>query len=240
MNSAHNKRQRAVRGGAWFVTGTDTEVGKTLISASLLWALAQSGRRCVGMKPVASGCRATAAGMRCADAEILLAHSTVSASYTDVNPYGYEPAVAPHLAARAAGRSIELEVIRSHFERLCASADWLVVEGVGGWLVPLSDDSTLADLARLLGLPVLLVVGMRLGCLNHALMTAAAIERAGLEIAGWVANHIDPAMELVDENVKTLKARINAPFIGLVPHLAQAKASAAAASLDLLGLDLSC
>ncbi len=236
MNSADNKQPAAVRGGAWFVTGTDTEVGKTLVSAGLLWALAQRGCRCVGMKPVASGCRATAAGMRCNDAEILLAHSSVSASYADVNPYGYEPAVAPHLAARAAGQPIELDVIRMHFERLRATADWLVVEGVGGWLVPLSDDSTVADLARLLGLPVLLVVGMRLGCLNHALMTATAIERAGLELAGWVANQIDAGMALFAENVATLKAHINAPLVGVVPHLAKATPAVAAANLDLARL----
>lgn len=236
MNAAHSKRHPKVRGGAWFVTGTDTGVGKTLVSASLLWALAKTGRRCVGMKPVASGCRTTAAGMRCSDAEILLAHSSVSVSYADVNPYRYEPAVAPHLAARAAGQTIELDIIRMHFERLCATADWLVVEGVGGWLVPLNGRSTVADLARLLGLPVLLVVGMRLGCLNHALITAAAIEHAGLELAGWVTNHIDPTMELLDENVEALKVRIGAPLLGVVPHLAEVTPAAAAISLDLAQL----
>lgn len=236
MSLPDNKRYPPVHGGAWFVTGTDTEVGKTLVSAGLLWALAQRGCGCVGMKPVASGCRATAAGMRCSDAEILLAHSSVSASYADVNPYGYEPAVAPHLAARAAGQRIELDVIRVHFERLRATADWLVVEGVGGWLVPLNDDSTVADLARLLSLPVLLVVGMRLGCLNHALMTAAAIERAGLEFAGWVANQIDPGMALFRENVATLEAHINAPLVGVIPHLAEVTPAVVAANLDLVGL----
>jgi dethiobiotin synthetase len=233
VSSADNKRHPLVRGGAWFVTGTDTEVGKTLISASLLWALAQTGRRCIGMKPVASGCRETAAGTRCSDAEILLAHSSVSASYADVNPYRFEAAVAPHLAARAISQPIKLDVIRMHFERLCAAADWLLVEGVGGWLVPLNDDSTVSDLARLLGLPVLLVVGMRLGCLNYALLTAAAIERTGLELAGWVANQIDPTMALFDENVETLKMRINAPFLGAVPHLPRATPGAAAISLNL-------
>ena len=236
MNLADSKRHPAVRGGGLFVTGTDTEVGKTLVSASLLWALAQTGRRCVGMKPVASGCRATAAGMRCNDADVLLAHSSVSASYADVNPYGYEPAVAPHLAARAAGQTIELDVIHRHFERLCATADWLVVEGVGGWLVPLSDDTTVANLAQLLGLPVLLVVGMRLGCLNHALMTATAIERTDLELAGWVANQIDAGMALFGENVATLKARIDAPLVGVVPHLADITPRVAAANLDLAKL----
>lgn len=233
MSSADNKHHPLVRGGAWFVTGTDTGVGKTLVSAGLLWALAQTGRRCIGMKPVASGCRETVAGLRCNDAEILLAHSSVSASYADVNPYRFEPAIAPHLAARAISQPIELGVIRMHFERLCATADCLVVEGVGGWQVPLNDDSTLADLACLLGLPVLLVVGMRLGCLNHALLTAAAIERTGLELAGWVANRIDPAMALFDENVETLKLRINAPLLGVVPHLPQATPAVAAISLEL-------
>lgn len=233
MSPAHDKRHPTVRGGGWFITGTDTGVGKTLVSASLLRVLAQSGRRCVGMKPVASGCKAAAAGLRCDDAEILLAHSSVSASYADVSPYRYEPAVAPHLAARAAGQPILLNSIRLHFERLCAVADWLVVEGVGGWLVPLSDDSTVADLARLLGLPVLLVVGMRLGCLNHALMTAAAIERAGLELAGWVANQIDAGMAMFDENVETLKMRVSAPLVGVIPRLAEPTPGVAASNLDL-------
>lgn len=239
MSSADNKRHPAVRGGAWFVTGTDTEVGKTLVSASLLWALTQKGCRCVGMKPVASGCQSTSAGIRCNDAEVLLAHSSVSASYADVNPYGFEPAVAPHLAAHAVGQRIELDVIGAHFERLCGFADWLVVEGVGGWLVPLNDDCTVADLARLLGLPVLLVVGMRLGCLSHALMTAAAIEQAGLELAGWIANQIDAGMALFGENVATLKAHINAPLVGVIPHLGEPSPAIAAANLDLVELDSS-
>ncbi len=204
----------------WFVTGTDTEVGKTLIAASLLHALKARGYRCVGMKPVASGCIPAAPGRhRSQDAETLLAHSSVPAEYADVNPYSFVPPVAPHLAAAAAGQAISLEKIHTHYLRLGAAAEWIIVEGVGGWFVPLSDETTVADLAWALRLPVLLVVGMRLGCLNHALLTIDAITRRGLRCAGWVANQVDRDMALVEENVDALTRRLPTPLLGVVPYL---------------------
>lgn len=221
----------------WFVTGTDTEVGKTLVAGSLLHALTARGYRCVGMKPVASGCAPGSAGRhRSHDADTLLAHGSVPADYADVNPYDFVPAVAPHLAAAAAGRAISLGKVQAHYERLCNAADWVVVEGIGGWFVPLSDDTTVADLARLLCLPVLLVVGMRLGCLNHALLTVDAIERGGLVLAGWVANQIAPEMALFEENVYTLKRRLVPPLLGVVPHLNVPDAAAVTAYLDVARL----
>ncbi|MHB8744004.1 MAG: dethiobiotin synthase [Sulfuricaulis sp.] len=199
--------------GGWFITGTDTGVGKTRIAQLLLDALARAHQRAVGMKPVASGCRVTEAGLRNADAEALLAASGVAADYADVNPYALAPACAPHIAAREAGVEIRLDAILAHFHRLQQQAPWVVVEGVGGWLAPLGARLNLADIACALQLPVILVVGLRLGCLNHALLTVAAIQRQTVPFAGWIANQIDPDMMRVHENIDALKERIDAPWL---------------------------
>jgi dethiobiotin synthetase len=200
----------------WFVGGTDTGVGKTLTACALLAACAARGRAAVGMKPVASGCRVTPDGPRSADANALMALSAVPCDYHDVNPYAFEPAVAPHLAAGPGG--IPIDGIRAAYARLQRLAPTVVVEGVGGWLVPIGPDLTMADVAKSLALPVVLVVGMRLGCLNHALLTADAIAQSGLAFAGWVANRIDPAMESFDDNVAALRARLPAPLVAIFPH----------------------
>ncbi len=205
--------------GGWFIAGTDTAVGKTRIARMLLTALATQGQRAIGMKPVASGCRQTPNGLRNEDAEWLLASSGVTADYIDVNPYAFEPAVAPNLAAQAAGLEIRVEAILDHFERLHRLAPWVVVEGVGGWLAPLGPRLTMADVAHSLRLPVILVVGMRLGCLNHALLTVDAIRQRGLILAGWVANRIDPDMAMAEENVSALRDRIEAPMLASFPYL---------------------
>lgn len=202
----------------WFITGTDTGVGKTVAAQALLVRLARAGFRVAGMKPVASGCRQTPQGLRNEDAERLLHASSVPLTYNEVNPYAFAPPVAPHLAARAAGIEIRLENILEHFYRLQARADWVVVEGAGGWYVPLGPALTMADLARALGLPVILVVGLRLGCLNHALLTAQAVRASGCALAGWVANRIDPNMELVMENIEALRARLDAPLLAEFPY----------------------
>ena len=204
--------------GGWFITGTDTGVGKTRVAHGLLEALARAGQRAVGMKPVASGCRATAAGLRSEDAESLLAASGVATDYADINPYAFAPPCAPHLAARASGVAIRLEKILGHFQRLQEKAPWLVVEGIGGWRVPLGEHLTMADVARALRLPVILVVGLRLGCLNHALLTLSAIRHDGIPLAGWVANQIDPAMTRVAENIAALEERVSAPLLASFPY----------------------
>lgn len=203
----------------WFVTGTDTGVGKTTVAAALLWSLGRGGHACAGMKPVATGCRRTAAGLHSDDAERLRSCSSVEVDPDDASPYRFTAPVAPHLAAQAAGTVIELERIRTHFERLRRRASCVVVEGIGGWLVPLGAGTSMAELARSLRLPVILVVGMRLGCLNHALLTAASVHHYGLRLAAWVANQVDPEMSLFNENVEALRQRIDAPLLGVLPHL---------------------
>jgi len=209
--------------GGWFITGTDTGVGKTLVARLLLEALKRAGHSAAGMKPVASGCHASAAGLRSDDALELMQASGVAADYADVNPYALGPACAPHIAARETGVEIRLERILESFRRLQQKSPWVVVEGVGGWMVPLVERLTMADVARALGLPVILVVGLRLGCLNHALLTADAIRRADIPLAGWVANHIDPAMTHAPENIATLAQKIEAPLLAQIPHQSVAK-----------------
>jgi dethiobiotin synthetase len=203
----------------YFVAGTDTGVGKTRVAAALISLLEQRFSTVVGMKPVASGCTNTPDGLRNDDAELLISAGNVAADYSDVNPYAFEPAIAPHIAASEAGVKIELATVLDHFERLQDQADCVVVEGVGGWQVPLGHVITTEHLAKALDLPVILVVGVRLGCLNHALLTARAIDSAGMRLAGWVANIIDPEMERVNENLRTLEKRINAPHLGTIPWL---------------------
>lgn len=221
----------------WFITGTDTGVGKTVIAAALVRRLVERGMRCAGMKPVAAGCERRAGGLRNADAETLRAESNVTADYPTVNPYALEPAIAPHIAAWAAGVTIEFERIASAFESLNAAADCVVVEGAGGWLVPLDAGRTQADLAGRLGLPVVLVVGLRLGCLNHALLSAAAIAAHGPGLAGWVANGIEAGFTHVEEHLHTLEDRLPAPLLGHVPWCAEGPTIAHAAQhLDVARL----
>jgi dethiobiotin synthetase len=215
----------------YFVTGTDTGIGKTRVSAGLLKAMSKAGIKCAGMKPVASGAEMTAEGLRNEDALALQAAASVNKPYAVVNPYCFAPPVAPHLAAREAQIEIGLEPIRAAYAELCLGADAVVVEGVGGWQVPLSETLELPDLVRELGLPVLLVVGMRLGCLNHALLTARAIRADGLELAGWIANAIDPDFPRPEANLATLGAALDAPLLGQLPHTPQARPEETAAAL---------
>ncbi len=201
-----------------YVTGTDTGIGKTLVSAALLHALRARGLRATGMKPVASGCVRTDTGWRNDDALALLAASDPAPGYADLNPYALPQPLAPELAARDAGVSIALQPLLSAFERLRAPADAVVVEGVGGWSAPLSATLDQADLVRALRLPVLMVVGMRLGCLNHARLTARAIAGDGCELVGWVASHVDPHMLRQDDNFELLRARLTARCWGRLPY----------------------
>ena len=199
---------------AWFIAGTDTEVGKTFVTCALLHAFAARGINAVGMKPVAAG---TDAEGRNEDVEQLLAAMPVPAPRELVNPYLYAPPIAPHIAAAEAGQEIDPARIASAFAALREKADAVLVEGVGGFLVPLGPRYDAADLAQDLDLPVILVVGMRLGCINHALLTRDAIIARGLKLAGWVANRIDPNMNRFDENLAALKERLPAPLLGIIP-----------------------
>lgn len=219
-----------------FVTGTDTGVGKTHASCALLAALRARGLHAVGMKPVASGCEATPEGWRNEDALALIAASDPAPAYADCNPFAFAEPIAPHIAARATGTTIELAALRAAYARLAQGADRVVVEGVGGWLAPLSDSLMQADLARALELPVILVVGLRLGCLNHALLSVRAIEGDGCRLAGWIANRLDPAMARAEENLATLRARIAAPLLGVLEHRAPGAPLQTSGTLDVRGL----
>ena len=216
-----------------FVTGTDTEVGKTKVSAALLHLLSANGERTAGCKPVAAGL-ATIHGRRVnEDVHALRAASTVALTDAEVGPCQLEDACAPHIAAHRECRTIDRRGLRRAVSDLARRADWLVVEGVGGFRVPLGADWDSADLAHDLGLPVVMVVGMRLGCLNHALLTADAVGACGLHLAGWVANGIDAAMAHADANIATLREHLPAPCLGVVPRLAHPTPAAVGAHLDV-------
>ncbi len=202
-----------------FITGTDTGVGKTGVAAALVRALVAQGHRVVVMKPVASGSQRTPEGLRNEDALTLMAAANVTAPYDRVNPYCFEPAISPHIAAEDADITVDLAHIRHNFDSLAASADLVVVEGAGGWLAPLGPHISISDLATTLNLPVVLVVGIRLGCINHACLTKLAIEESHATFAGWIANTIDPAMPRQKENLETLTRQLGAPPLALVPSL---------------------
>ncbi|MBF8721057.1 MULTISPECIES: dethiobiotin synthase [Pseudomonas] len=225
-------------GQAYFIAGTDTDVGKTTIAAGLLHAALSQGLSTLGAKPVASGCTMTAKGLRNADALALIDQSSVKLPYEQVNPFAFEPAIAPHVAAREAGVSLQVSTLLGAMRHvLDQGADFTLVEGAGGWRVPLSGHANLSDLAIALKLPVILVVGVRLGCINHALLSAEAIARDGLQLAGWVANIVDPRTSRLEENLASLAERLPAPCLGRVPRLKQATAEAVAEHLQLDLLD---
>ena len=209
----------ATRVKGFFITGTDTGVGKTLFSCALLHALAGLGMRCAGMKPVAAGAELRDGAWVNEDVALLARASTVEVPAGLANPYLFREAVAPHLAADHKGVSIEIPRIAAALDELGALADVVVVEGVGGFRVPLGPGRDTADLALRLGLPVILVVGMRLGCLNHALLTAEAIAARGLRLAGWVANRIDPAMAAYEGNLAALVRLLDAHLLGELPAM---------------------
>jgi dethiobiotin synthetase len=219
-----------------FVTGTDTEIGKTLVSAALLHKLVASGQRACGMKPIAAGAELRDGQLHNEDADQLIAAGNVHLPSHITTPYMLAEPAAPHIAAALERVKIGPVPIIAAFAEILGASDAVVVEGVGGFCVPLSDHFDSADLARQLNLPVVLVVGMRLGCINHALLTVEAMVARGLVLAGWVANEIDPAMRFVDENIETLAQRIPAPLLGRVPRLENPSAAAAAEFIDFAGL----
>ena len=205
---------------AFFITGTDTDAGKTSVAAGLLCAAKQQGCSTLAMKPVASGCDMSTEGLRNSDALALIAQSTVPLPYAQVNPYAFAPAIAPHIAAQEAG--VELSVADLHRAAqvvLQEQADFTLIEGAGGWRVPISNIEFLSDFAVALQLPVILVVGVKLGCINHALLSAQAILSDGLKLAGWVANVVDPNCVRLAENLATLQQLMPAPCLAEVPHL---------------------
>jgi len=203
---------------AVFVAGTDTGIGKTHAACTLLHALRAAGRDVCGMKPVASGCVETPDGLRNDDALALLAAGGVELPYAQVNPMALREPLSPHLAAAHDGVTITLAPLREAFERLQAAHDTVVVEGVGGWLVPLAPGLFASDIAKQWQLPVILVVGLRLGCLNHALLSARAIVADGCRLLGWIGNCVDPAMDALEENLATLCRLLPAPCLGVLPH----------------------
>lgn len=223
--------------GGVFVTGTDTDCGKTVVACGLVAALRARGLRVGVMKPVAAGGEETPEGLRNQDALNLLAAAGCDLPYAIVNPCVYAPPIAPHIAAAQAGEAIRFAPLRDAFERVRAASDVVVVEGAGGWRLPLGPDGDLADLAAALGLPMVLVVGLRLGCLNHALLTAESIARVGCRLAGWVGNVVDPQMAALEHNLATLQERLPAPCLGIVPRLGEVSPAAVAARLDPAGIE---
>jgi dethiobiotin synthetase len=217
----------------FFVTGTDTAVGKTLVSVSLISALQQQGKTVIGMKPIASGCEQTAAGLRNDDTLQLQAQADIKVPYEQINPYAFEPAIAPHLAAEKVGVNINIDKLHTAFENLGAQADAIIVEGAGGWLVPINKTHTMADLAVSLGLPIVLVVEIKLGCINHALLTVAAIEASGLSLHGWVANTIYEITES-DAIIESLNDRISAPCLAEIKPLKTGEAVMMVTTLNIL------
>ena len=198
---------------SYFVTGTDTGIGKTIVSCALLSAYSARGNAVIGMKPVVTG---RVCG-EWADVKAIVAASSIAAPREWVNPYAFIPPISPHLAAKQAGMEIDIEIIRQAYCNLQKISDVVVVEGVGGIMAPLNDRNDVVDMAYVLDLPIILVVGMRLGCLIHALITEKVIQASGLKLAGWVANQIDPQMNSFDENLHTLKERLNYPLLGVLP-----------------------
>jgi dethiobiotin synthetase len=217
----------------YFITGTDTEIGKTWVSLGLMAGLQAHGLMVAGMKPVASGCDLTDKGLQNDDACLLREQASHNLDYALVNPYAFAPPVAPHIAAELTGITIRINTIIETYQRLRAKADCVIVEGVGGWRVPLNNEQALADMVRALGLPVILVVGLRLGCINHALLSAEAIAADGIELCGWVANQIDPCYENFEASISTLKHQLTAPLLGHVPYLTSLTAQNIASYIDI-------
>jgi dethiobiotin synthetase len=221
----------------YFITGTDTGVGKTLVACALLHAFVRAGQRVVGMKPVAAGGQLSPEGLLNDDVVQLRAGGNVACELELVNPYCFEAAIAPHIAAAQAGVTIDLSTIKGAYARLAAQSDKVIVEGAGGFCVPLNRTENTADLAQQLQLPVIVVVGLRLGCLNHALLTAHSIRARGLTFAGWIANHIDPAMPAADANVAALKERLAAPLLAVIAYAHPPDPHHVAGQLDLSALN---
>lgn len=222
---------------AFFVAGTDTDVGKTVVSAGLLQAANNQGLTTLALKPLAAGCEQTEQGLRNSDALLLQQTASQKLSYDQVNPIALQPPIAPHIAAQQLGRRLDADRIAA----LCRGAmmqpaDFMIIEGAGGWRVPLNNRQTLAEVPKLLKTPVILVVGMKLGCISHTLLTVEAIVKDGLRLAGWVANRVDPQMSCYQENLDTIQSMLSAPLLGEIPNLDNVNPAAVAEYLDLSNL----
>lgn len=218
---------------AYFITGTDTEIGKTFVTAALLRAFAQQGLRTLGMKPVAAGAEIIDGVWHNEDVDQLIAASSVKAPLEIVAPYLMQTPAAPHIVAKLEDVRIDVQHIAACYQQAREVADVVMVEGVGGYVVPLNETISTVDMAQALNLPVILVVGMRLGCINHALLTAQAIAASGLHLAGWVANTVNAEMKFFEENVQALKQRLPAPCLGVIPRLPASQMDTACRYLDL-------
>lgn len=215
----------------WFITGTDTEIGKTLVSVAMMRELRNIGKSVLGMKPIASGSIMTPEGLRNSDALALQENASEQVPYAWVNPYVFQSPIAPHLAARERNISIQPEIIEQVFNQLTVRAEHLVVEGVGGLLTPLDEKRDLTYIMAQMNLPVILVVGMRLGCLNHALLTTEVIFQRKLPWGGWIANNLSPNMAYWEENLATLEQRLPPPCLGVIPYLANRELQSHGATL---------
>ncbi|WP_286239798.1 dethiobiotin synthase [Neptuniibacter halophilus] len=218
----------------YFISGTDTDAGKTIVAAGLLAAANARGMSSMGLKPISAGCDATEDGLRNGDALLLQETASLKLPYEQVNPVAFEPPIAPHIAAIDEKRMLSADRIAALCKgALMQPADFALVEGAGGWRVPLSHRETMANIPKLLNIPVIMVVGMKLGCINHALLTAESIARDGLRLAGWVANRIDPEMSRYEENRATIEAMLRAPLIAEIPHLEEPLPENVAEYIDL-------
>jgi len=203
----------------FFITGTDTDIGKTTAARALMQNLKRNGYSVNAFKPVAAGCEQTPNGLRNEDAVKLNALSSINVDYRLVNPYAYEAPIAPHIAAENTLQPIKIDHIKQCYEHIHALADYTIVEGAGGWLVPINEQQTMAHVVKALRLPVLVVVGMKLGCINHSLLTFDAIKQHGCHVAGWIANTLDCNMNSLDDNLAFLKRRLPAPLLATIPYL---------------------
>lgn len=219
---------------SFFVAGTDTDAGKTIVAAGLLEAANRRGLSTMGLKPIAAGCERTGEGLRNSDALLLQATASIKLPYEQVNPFTFEAAIAPHIAAINEKRMLSADRISAMCRgSLMQSADFAIVEGAGGWRVPLNQRETMAHIPKQLNIPVIMVVGVKLGCINHALLTAESIARDGLYLAGWVANKIDPEMSCYDENVATIDSMLRAPLVAEIPFLDEPFPENVASFIDL-------
>jgi len=224
----------------FFVTGTDTGVGKTRITLAVMYTLQQHGLRVAAMKPVASGCEMTAQGLRNEDALLVQQHSSIECAYDIINPWAFAPAIAPHIAAAHVGVRIEFAPIIERFNFLAAQSDAVVVEGAGGWQVPLNDEQSIADLAVQLQLPVILVVAIRLGCINHALLSAQSIRASGCRLAGWIANHVTPTVSESAAIIASIADRVAAPLLGEIGYQPELNVDKMAHTIDGATLSKAC